>query len=128
MDSTVMDLAAFDEKAEDAAILLRALANPQRLKIVCVLTKGEYGVTEIENLTGVRQPSLSRELSRLREAGLVEGRRESKAVFYSLVDARAAAVLAAVCDRQGPARMAGKGRRAGPAAGGGSHFARIFKP
>ena len=88
-----------EARAEASAALLRALANPQRLRLVCELLGGERGVGELETLTGIRQPTLSKELARLREAGLIEGRREAKAVFYTLTDERAALVLAALCGR-----------------------------
>ena len=88
-----------EEQADSGAALLRALANPQRLRLVCELMAGERGVGELEELTGIRQPSLSKELGKLREAGVIEGRRESKAVFYQLIDGRAPGVIAALCGR-----------------------------
>lgn len=89
-----------DAKADSGAALLRALANPQRLRLACELMGGERGVGELEELTGIRQPSLSKELGKLREAGIIEGRRESKSVFYTLVDERVSGVIAALCGRE----------------------------
>ncbi|WOI52175.1 metalloregulator ArsR/SmtB family transcription factor [Parvularcula sp. LCG005] len=112
-----------EEKAEKAADFLRALANPQRLRLVCELTSGECGVGELEERTGIRQPSLSKELGKLREAGLIEGRRESKAVFYSLVEPKAASIIAILCGQEpiAPPPVKPKARREA-----GSVFARIL--
>ena len=84
------------EDVEPAAELLRSLANPQRLAIVCTLIEGERAVSELEATLGIRQPSLSQHLGSLREAGLIVGRREAKAVFYRVSDPRAAAVVEAL--------------------------------
>lgn len=84
------------EDVEPAAELLRSLASPQRLAIVCTLIEGERAVSELEATLGIRQPSLSQHLGSLREAGLIVGRREAKAVFYRVSDPRAAAVVEAL--------------------------------
>ena len=83
--------------AEQATALLKALAHPARLMICCQLKEKEMSVGEIEETLGVKQPRLSRELSKLREEGLVETRRESKVVFYRLSDKRARDMIDAVC-------------------------------
>jgi len=93
-DLTLEDLAP---RAGEAAGLLRALAHPARLMICCLLRGGERPVSEIETLLDIKQPRLSRELSKLREEGLVQTRRVSKAVFYSLADDRAARVIDGLC-------------------------------
>ena len=99
---------------EPAAELLRSLASPQRLPIVCTLIEGERAVSELEAELGIRQPSLSQHLGSLREAGIIVGRREAKAVFYSLSDARVAAIVEALhaifCEPQ-RGRHPGKARR-----------------
>lgn len=81
---------------EPVAELLKSLANPHRLMIVCTLVEGERAVSELERDLDIRQPSLSQHLASLREAGLVVGRREAKAVFYRLADARAASLVEAL--------------------------------
>ncbi len=74
----------FNQRIPYVAGLLKSLSHPNRLAIACALQKAERSVGEIEALTGIRQPSLSRELARLRDDGLVEARRQSKQIFYSL--------------------------------------------
>jgi DNA-binding transcriptional ArsR family regulator len=81
---------------EPAADLLRSLANPQRLMIVCTLVEGERAVSELERELAIRQPSLSQHLASLREDGIISGRREAKAVFYRISDKRAALIVEAL--------------------------------
>jgi DNA-binding transcriptional ArsR family regulator len=77
-----------------ASDLLRSLANPNRLAIICLLLEGERSVMEMEAALGIRQPTLSQQLSALRDAGLIEGRRALKHVFYRVCDDRAARIVA----------------------------------
>lgn len=86
------------KKATEVAGLLRLLSHPNRLLVSCDLTAGEKSVSEIEANTGVMQPHLSRELARLREAGLIKARRESKNVYYRIADKRLVSLIDALCD------------------------------
>jgi DNA-binding transcriptional ArsR family regulator len=67
-----------------ASRFLKALANENRLMLLCILAEGEYSVTELEELLGIRQPTLSQQLARLREDKLVRTRRDGKAIYYAL--------------------------------------------
>ncbi len=84
-------------RAAEVAALMKTLSHPNRLLIVCDLMTGERSVSEIEEASGVRQPVLSRELGRLRDEDLVDTRRESKAVFYSLKDEKLKAFMDVLC-------------------------------
>lgn len=84
------------EAVEPVADLLRALANPHRLAIVCTLVSGERAVSELETELGIRQPSLSQQLAALREAEIIVSRRVAKAVFYKIADPRAAQLVEAM--------------------------------
>jgi len=75
-------------RAEEIADLLKLLGNPQRLLISCLLAEDEFAVSAIGEKLGIRQPSLSQQLGALRDAGVIEGRREVKAVIYRLADER----------------------------------------
>ena len=77
-----------------ASSLLRTLGNPSRLAIVCLLLDGERSVMEMEAALGIRQPTLSQQLTALRTARLIVGRRASRSVFYRVCDARAAQIVA----------------------------------
>ena len=70
--------------APDAAGLMKALGNESRLMILCSLTEGEKSVGELNEMIPLSQSALSQQLARLRSQGLVETRRESQTIFYSL--------------------------------------------
>jgi ArsR family transcriptional regulator len=63
-----------------ASDFLKTLAHPHRLLILCHLAEGERSVGELERLLKLRQPTLSQQLARLREDGLVETRRTGKMI------------------------------------------------
>lgn len=87
-----------ETKASAAAELLKLVANPNRLRILYLLTDGERSVSEIEQRLGIRQPTLSQQLGELRNAGIVTTRRAHKVVFYSLTETRTRALLDAIED------------------------------
>lgn len=74
------------EKVPYVAAQLKILSNPDRLKILCVLSHAEQHVQQIEQLTDIHQPTLSQQLTLLRKAKLVTTRREGKQIFYQICD------------------------------------------
>jgi DNA-binding transcriptional ArsR family regulator len=92
-DPTI-DLRTMQASAEKVCALLKVLANPDRLLVMCRLSQDEMSVGELETQLGIRQPTLSQQLAVLRENGLVTARRESKNIFYSVASAQALAVMA----------------------------------
>lgn len=92
-ETPVIDLSRLRQAAGDASTLMRVLANEDRLLLLCQLSQGEKSVSELEQLTGIQQPTLSQQLGVLRTEGLVRQRREGKFMFYSVEDRRALAVL-----------------------------------
>ena len=72
------------EHAADAARLMSALGNESRLMILCMLAEGEHSVGTLNEAIQLSQSALSQQLARLRRQGLVETRRESQTIFYSL--------------------------------------------
>ena len=80
-------------QSAQAAKLLKALANPDRLLLLCQLAEQEKSVAELGELTGVAQPSLSQQLSVLRTEKLVATRREGKSIFYRIEAPEVHAVL-----------------------------------
>lgn len=82
--------------AERASAFLKTLANPHRLIVLCLLANGEKNVSELEARLGIRQPTLSQQLARLREEGIVTTRRQGKEVWYSLHSAEAIAIIRTV--------------------------------
>ena len=79
--------------SKEAGQFLKALANENRLMLLCILSEGEYSVTELEQLLGLRQPTLSQQLARLRADNLVETRRNGKTIHYSLASEEARDVM-----------------------------------
>jgi DNA-binding transcriptional ArsR family regulator len=69
------------------------LANPNRLLLLCHISQGERSVTEIQRDLGLKQPALSQQLAELRQSGLVESRRESRSIYYSIKDDRTRNVI-----------------------------------
>lgn len=72
------------ENAQRASRFLKAFANENRLVILCSLVEGEKNVGELERILGIRQPTLSQQLARLRSDDLVETRRDSRQIYYCL--------------------------------------------
>jgi len=89
-----IDLTAMQAAAANACALLKALANPDRLLLMCQLSQGELSVGELEAQLGIRQPTLSQQLTVLREQGLATTRRDGKNIFYSVASPQALAVMA----------------------------------
>ena len=94
LNMSAMQLAA----ARDSRVL-KTLANPDRLLLLCQLTQGEHGVSEMEALVGVLQPTLSQQLAVLRQEGLVTTRRDGKQIFYSIASPDALAVMQVLYQR-----------------------------
>lgn len=81
-----LDPRVFATKAEVAASLLKAMSNPHRLMILCRLGASEASVGELQTDSGLSQSALSQHLAVLRSRSLVQTRRESQTIFYSLSD------------------------------------------
>jgi len=88
-----IDLVKLRAAAGEASKLLKVLANPDRMLLLCQMTQGEFPVRELETRTGIAQPTLSQQLTVLREERLVTTRREGKQIFYSISSKEALAVL-----------------------------------
>lgn len=99
MNQASPNLADMSAAAGQACGLLRALANEDRLLLLCQLSQGEQSVSELEETVGIRQPTLSQQLGVLRNEGLVATRRDGKRIYYSVADADALAVLATLYQR-----------------------------
>lgn len=73
---------------------LKSLSHPARLVILCRLAEGPAHVNELEDVLGMPQAMVSKQLARLRAAGLVQASRDGRAVSYTLADARTARIMA----------------------------------
>lgn len=79
--------------ADDAARLLKALANPNRLMVLCLLAEGERSVGQLNEQVPLTQSALSQHLAVLRRDGLVKTRRDAQTVYYSAAQGPAAEII-----------------------------------
>jgi ArsR family transcriptional regulator, virulence genes transcriptional regulator len=88
-----MNLEELQSKAGAAEAMLKAVANRNRLVILCELLKGERSVSALQGAIGLSQSALSQHLARLRADELVATRRESQTIYYSLSSKRVARLI-----------------------------------
>ncbi len=93
MSEATLELEDMRQAASQACSLMKVLANPDRLMILCQLSQGEKRVGELEELLGIVQPTLSQQLTVLRDERLVNTRREGKNIYYTLDSPKAMAVI-----------------------------------
>ncbi|WNO05331.1 ArsR/SmtB family transcription factor [Rhodoferax mekongensis] len=91
--AAALDLEQLRRSADAACRLMKVMSNPDRLLLLCQLSQGEKRVGELEELVGIAQPTLSQQLSVLREEGLVTTRREGKSIYYGIDSPQAMAVM-----------------------------------
>ena len=72
--------------ADEAASLLKMIANPSRLLILCALVTREHTAGELEGLVGLSQSAVSQHLAKLRLKDLVATRRDGQTIYYSIKD------------------------------------------
>ena len=78
-----------EQQAQEVSRVLSVLANQNRLLIVCYLMmQNEMKVGELVDALHLSQSALSQHLTKLREEGLVEFRRESQTLYYKIADER----------------------------------------
>ena len=99
MAATAFPFDQMQGAAREATGLLKALSNPDRLLILCHLAQGEARVGELEEVLGIVQPTLSQQLTVLREERLVSTRRDGKNIYYSLASSQALAVIETLYDQ-----------------------------
>jgi DNA-binding transcriptional ArsR family regulator len=90
---TTAEMKAMVKNAETASDFLKALANKNRLMLLCLLVEGEKSVKELENRLELRQPTLSQQLARLRADNLVSIRRAGTTIYYSISSESARRVI-----------------------------------
>ena len=93
MPEPIFDTQTMRSAAARATALLKAMANADRLLLLCQLSENEHCVSELEDLVGVGQPTLSQQLGVLRDEGLVATRREGKQIYYRIASPEALAVI-----------------------------------
>lgn len=92
------------EAADEASEFLKSLANPVRLRILCLLAQGEAPVGDIAARLSAQQSLISQHLALLRKDGLVRPRRDGQTIHYALSDARAEKLIAVLYESFCPAK------------------------
>ena len=89
----ILELDDIKSKTDTVSELLKTMAHPERLLVLCQLMDGELGVGQLQSSSSLSQSAFSQHLSVLRKKNLVTVRKESQAVFYSLADIRISALI-----------------------------------
>jgi DNA-binding transcriptional ArsR family regulator len=93
MKTKNINLADMHKAADQACRLMKVLANSDRLMLLCELAQGEKCVSDLEEILGIGQPTLSQQLTVLRNEELVTTRREGKNIYYQISSSEALAVM-----------------------------------
>ena len=99
MDTSTLDLETMKASAGRACRLMKVLSNPDRLMLLCQLSLGEKRVGELEDILGIVQPTLSQQLTVLRDEELVNTRRDGKNIYYQIASSQALAVMNVLFDQ-----------------------------
>lgn len=73
-----------DEESQDLALMFKALSHPVRIRIVCMLMKGECCVCDLHEGSGKGLPTISNHLKVLRHSKIIASTQRGQHVFYSL--------------------------------------------
>lgn len=84
------------KQADSVAQVLKSLAHPVRLKILCQLLEGEQSVGDLTEFCGISQSAMSQFLNRMRAEGVLASRREGHFVYYVVADPRLGKLLRAL--------------------------------
>lgn len=102
MDDSVTAVAStgnlIAENAAEAERFLRAMANRNRLMVLCSLVPGELSVSALLDRVPLSQSALSQHLAVLRNQGLVETRREAQTIHYRIADPRVRRLMPLLCE------------------------------
>jgi len=99
MDTSTLDLETMKASAGRACRLMKVLSNPDRLLLLCQLSLSEKRVGELEEILGIVQPTLSQQLTVLRDEELVSTRRDGKNIYYQIASPQALAVMTVLFDQ-----------------------------
>lgn len=77
---------ALAENAQQVAAILKQLANPYRLMILCCISNGEQTVSDLNAQIDLSQSALSQHLAKLRASNIVTTRRESQTIYYQIAN------------------------------------------
>lgn len=90
-ETSVMDkeeTVILEEKVEAVSNLLKSIAHPLRLKILCKLLDGEKTVGEIQSMVLTSNANISQHLTKLRHHGIIASRKEANFIYNRIADQR----------------------------------------
>ncbi|RKE73728.1 ArsR family transcriptional regulator [Pseudorhodoplanes sinuspersici] len=88
-----------EQRAGDAAQLLKLLANETRLLILChLVSEREMSAGAIVSAIGLGQSAISQHLAKLRDDNLVATRRDAQTIYYRVADKNVARIIALLKD------------------------------
>jgi len=97
-DASEKEIAKLHKQARQASELMKALSHETRLMILCMLNEQEMSVTEIEQIVGVPQATVSQQLARLRLDRFVATRREGRTIYYRIADEQVGTIVESLYD------------------------------
>lgn len=89
------ELEQLQASAEQAAALLKAMSNPKRLLILCMLC-GSPGTSagDLARATGLSPSATSQHLAKMREEGLIDSQRDAQRILYFIKNAAVNTLIA----------------------------------
>jgi DNA-binding transcriptional ArsR family regulator len=75
-----------NKKLNSALKIFKALCDETRLKIIIEILEGEKAVCKIRDIVGKSQPTISLQLSKLEDLGIVESKREGRSILYKVIN------------------------------------------
>lgn len=89
----LLDNESFSKKVNLTAEIFNLIGEPNRMRIVLALSKGELCVYHLCEITGGKQSATSQHLRKLKDANLIKSRKEGNLVLYSLADSHVAEII-----------------------------------
>lgn len=93
-----MEMNHITMQSKEVAELLKTLAHPNRLLILCLLKDGPMNVKDLQESIKVSQSQTSQFLKRMEREGLIKGERRAKSVYYSILDEKIYLLINALDD------------------------------
>lgn len=82
-----------DVRCAQVEKMLSIISNPLRFHILCALTKGQFSVSELVEITDAKLSNLSQQLKMMTLAGYLDKERHGKQIIYQLKDERIASMI-----------------------------------
>lgn len=90
------------EVLDRAALVIKCLGHPLRLRLLEALEAGEMSVSELQEYSGATQAAVSQQLGTMRGRGIVDCRRDGANVFYRITESKVSFILDCIrkCDAE----------------------------